>query len=58
MSWHPNSNKHKAMHGGYKCKPSQKDVKALLDLYRGVSEKEFNSPSIRQEGGAQLKIEF
>lgn len=35
MSWHPNSNKHKANHCGYKQKPTKGQVNALIDLYKG-----------------------
>ena len=34
MSWNPNSGKHKAMHGGYRKKPPQNQVNALLDMYK------------------------
>ena len=34
---HLNSAKHKANHGGYKSKPSKQSIKALMDLYAGVS---------------------
>jgi hypothetical protein len=32
-NWNPNSRKHKAMHGGYKGKPTKESVSALLGLY-------------------------
>jgi len=34
MKWHPNSRKHKAMHCGYKGKPTKGQVNALLDMYK------------------------
>lgn len=37
MSWHPNSNKHKAMHGGYKGKPTKAQVTATLSFFSGVA---------------------
>lgn len=57
--WHPNSNKHKAAHGGYREKPTQKDVKALLSLYGSLStiEKTIIVPTKKQVG-AQLKLEL
>lgn len=33
MTWHPNSNKHKATHNGYKQKPTQGQIKALMEMY-------------------------
>jgi len=30
---HKNTKKHKANHGGYRSKPSRKEVNALLDFY-------------------------
>ena len=35
---HKNTKKHKAMHCGYREKPSKKAINALMDLYAGVSE--------------------
>ena len=37
MNWHPNSAKHKAMHGGYKGKPTQQQVRATLSFFSGVA---------------------
>lgn len=56
-SWHPNSNKHKATHGGYKGKPAKKDVLALLDLYN-VANQMAKVRAVRQEEGVQLKLEL
>jgi hypothetical protein len=36
MTWNPNSNKHKANHCGYKKKPTQGQVNALLGMYSGT----------------------
>ncbi len=33
MKHHPNSNKHKAMHGGYRTKPSKAQVQATLNFF-------------------------
>ncbi len=33
MKHHPNSNKHKAMHGGYKSRPTRKEVQATLNFF-------------------------
>ena len=33
MGWNPNSNKHKAKHGGYKGKPSKSQVKATINFF-------------------------
>lgn len=57
MAWNPNSNKHKANHGGYKQKPSQSQVNALLELYNVTNQMRRVMP-VKQEQGAQLKIEF
>jgi hypothetical protein len=56
-SWHPNSNKHKAAHGGYNGKPAKKDVLALLDLYN-VANQMAKVRAVRQEKGTQLKLEL
>jgi hypothetical protein len=37
MTWHPNSAKHKATHGGYKGKPTQQQVRATLSFFSGVA---------------------
>lgn len=58
MSWHPNSNKHKAQHGGYKQKPSKSQVKALLNLYVGVSTTVALKNAVKKQEGAQLKFDF
>lgn len=57
MNWNPNSNKHKAKHGGYKVKPSKSEVKALLNLYSSTSNKTV-MPIAKKQEGVQLKIEF
>ena len=36
MTFHPNSKKHKAEHGGYNSKPTKKEVKANLDFWAGM----------------------
>lgn len=33
MKHHPNSKKHKAMHGGYRTKPSRTQVQATLNFF-------------------------
>lgn len=58
MSWNPNSNTHKAKHGGYKQKPTRSQVKALLDFYAGVSTAVAPKNSIKKQEGAQLKFDF
>jgi len=57
MAWHPNSNRHKSNHNGYKQKPSQAQVNALLELYNVTNQMRRVMP-VKQESGAQLKIEF
>jgi hypothetical protein len=58
-NWNPNSAKHKAMHGGYKTKPTKQGVSALLNLYSGC---QVNKQEIvivnKKESNKQLKIEF
>jgi hypothetical protein len=39
---HPNSKKHKAMHGGYKERPSKRAVNALCDMYAAIGEIKFS----------------
>ena len=53
MSWNLNSQKHKAMHGGYKQKPSQLQVSALLSMYKETMAVE--KPK-EKKVGVQLKI--
>lgn len=57
MSWHPNSNKHKSNHGGYKKRPSRKQVIALLDMYNTTKQMARVQPA-KQEEGAQLKLDL
>ncbi len=63
MSWNPNTNKHKASHGGYKGRPTRSEVNALLNLYAGiqVSVAENNNKVARpakKEEGSQLSFDF
>ena len=37
MNWHPNSAKHKAMHGGYRSKPTKAQISATLSFFSGVA---------------------
>jgi hypothetical protein len=57
MSWNPNSNKHKAQHGGYKQKPTKANVNALLCLYAAICEVSPNKLPSKQKG-SQLKLDF
>lgn len=57
MNWHPNSNKHKRTHCGYKKRPSQKQVNALLEFYNVTNQMRRITP-VKQEPGAQLKLEL
>lgn len=57
MSWNPNSNKHKAQHGGYKQRPSKQQVNAVLDLYAGVQMVNRTKPTKKVEGN-QLNFDF
>jgi len=53
---HANTKKHKASHGGYNSKPTQKAVRSLMDLYAGCSILlEVKTPVIK-EVGVQLKF--
>ena len=47
--------KHKAQHGGYREKPSKKDVNALLGLYEGIS-KVVIKPQPKPTVGQQLSL--
>jgi hypothetical protein len=53
--WHPNKNKHKAQHRGYKSKPSAAQVDALLGFYAMTGE--VKTPQ-KQQPGKQLKLSF
>jgi hypothetical protein len=57
MSWNPNSGKHRAMHGGYRGKPTKGAVNALLGLYAEVKKCNVVSITKKQEG-VQLKFDF
>ena len=57
-NWHPNSNKHKATHGGYRVKPSRKDVNALMGMYAGVAQVSAKITPVKKQEGAQLKLNF
>ncbi len=32
-TWHPNKAKHKAMHGGYRKKPTQQEIRATIAFF-------------------------
>jgi hypothetical protein len=53
MSWNPNSAKHKAMHNGYKKKPTQEQVKATLAFFSGISTIQKQPPN---KDSQQLKL--
>lgn len=57
---HPNSKKHKAMHGGYRDKPSQRAVNALCDMYKTIDEIKILDTKEKTylPEGTQLSIEF
>jgi hypothetical protein len=57
MSWNPNSSTHKAMHGGYKQKPTKSSINALMSLYAGVSTETKQRP-VKKVEGSQLKFDF
>jgi hypothetical protein len=55
---HPNSKKHKAQHGGYRVKPSRKEVNALMGLYAGISNIVIKQAPVKKQAGVQLKLDF
>ena len=55
-NWNPNSNKHKAEHGGYRKKPTQKDVKALMNMYAGIANTPVKPRPVMKKEGTQLKL--
>ena len=57
MSGNPNLKQHKAMHGGYRQKPTKAQVNAVLNLYASVAT-ETKQRSVKRVEGAQLKLEF
>lgn len=66
MTWNPNSEKHKAMHGGYKGRPTKSAVLGLLSFYSGISasskmlnqrEDIFEKTTVKKEC-VQLKFNF
>jgi hypothetical protein len=59
MPFNPNSNKHKANHGGYKGRPTKQQVKALLNLYAGcqVSPK-APIQNVKVDSNGQYKMIF
>jgi len=57
MKWHPNSRKHKAMHKGYKGRPTLTQVNALLGLYSGNTPQP-NPKKPKLKNPIQLQIKF
>jgi len=57
MSWNPNSSTHKAMHGGYRQKPTKAQINATLNLYASVAAETKQRP-VKKVEGAQLKFDF
>ena len=57
MSWNPNSNTHKAKHGGYKQKPTKSSINALMSLYASVATETKQHP-VKKVEGSQLKFDF
>ncbi len=63
MSWNPNSNKHKAMHGGYKGKPTKSQVKTTINFF-DTSDIDFSNmttivaTSGENKPGTQLKMDL
>lgn len=55
--WHPNSNKHKAQHRGYKGRPTKKEVNALMGMYAACAKATTSKP-VKKQPGAQLKLKF
>ena len=56
-NWNPNSNKHKAKHGGYSSRPAKRDIAALMQMMAGCSEA-AKSSTVKKIEGAQLKLKF
>lgn len=59
--WHPNSNQHKAKHGGYKKKHSQTAISAQMNMYAAVAaivKAKTNITPVKIQPGAQLKFNF
>jgi hypothetical protein len=57
MSGNPNLKQHKAMHGGYRQKPTKAQVNAVLNLYASVATETKQRP-VKKIEGAQLKLDF
>ena len=57
MSWNPNSNTHKAKHGGYKQKPTKSSINALMSLYASMATETKQRP-VKKVEGSQLKFDF
>jgi hypothetical protein len=57
-NWHPNSNKHKAQHCGYKDRPTKESINALLSLYSACSVVKETPLKTKKEIGIQLKLDF
>ena len=59
MSWHVNSNKHKAMHGGYKGKPSKKEVTNLCSIYLNcLSTAKTKKTQVKVDKNGQIEFDF
>ena len=54
---HPNSKKHKAMHGGYRERPGTKQINALMGLYSAIGTT-TTTIAKKEEPGVQLKLRF
>jgi hypothetical protein len=54
MAHHPNSNKHKAQHSGYKKKPGKKEVNALCAMYAAIAD--FKPKNRPEKPGTQLSL--
>jgi len=57
MEWHPNTKKHKALHNGYRKKPTKKEVIALMSFYN-TENVMAKIRTIKKVDGVQLKIDF
>ena len=49
--------KHKARHGGYRKKPTRREVNGLMAMYRGISEVTVLQP-VKKVIGVQLKLDL
>jgi len=50
MTFFPEQQKHKAQHGGYKKKPTKREVNALMNMYGAIGSTTVSKVAKKQNG--------